>query len=471
MVAASVLVGCYTDPINMRPNVSIAPPSEPIFRGAPAPFTATASDPDGDAPFFAWATTDGECQPGLPENAWPTQWEPGTMTSTTSSSFLVDQAPALTFCVWVKAFDQYGAANVAALTCKPLDNPPMARITVTAPPDAASFPLHTSFELSGATSSDADNDTLTDTWQVISSPDPMLDVTACASGPTCAFKADVSGSYDVQLKVSDGTDISMISKTLLVSPGQVPQAMLERVSPTGPGPYPLGTSFKLSSALSMGGDAANALKPLWQPLNHDGAPGSTASLIPCPDSPTMDDVRCFTADKPGTYGVQLAVMNDTTSPLTTLTLEVLDDQAPCIGMTTPPIPPTPTSTVPASAMLGTMFTVMTVLDDLDSLPKAAPPADPSAQNLFGLPHYQWFVSDPLDPTAALMPTWVDSPMFPIDPGMYELGQQVRVRLQISDVDTGRSAKEFAACTDDSCFTGAQTDGCFQRVTWTVGFTL
>jgi hypothetical protein len=72
MVAASLLVGCYTDPINMRPNVSIALQSDPIFRGGAAMFTATASDPNGDAVSYWWATTEEPCPAdATAESNWP----------------------------------------------------------------------------------------------------------------------------------------------------------------------------------------------------------------------------------------------------------------------------------------------------------------------------------------------------------------------------------------------------------------
>ncbi|HSZ81132.1 MAG TPA: hypothetical protein VLA14_02565 [Polyangia bacterium] len=465
VVATGLLVGCYTGPINMRPTVSIDPQAAPIYRGESLTFTATWSDPNGDSAVLWWLRADGACPADFAdESAWPPmdqsmdQWTREPQLSIDGR----DEAP--TFCVWVKAVDSHGAASVDARTYDRMDHAPNALIALIAPPDDTSFPLHTQFQLSGAPSTDEDtSDTLTFTWAV-SSPDldlDKLDVTDCMVGKVCSFKADASGEYDVTLTVSDGTETSSVPRTLRVRPGALPVARLELISPQGPGPYPLGTTFRVSSALSTGGDAMNPLQPLWMPLNRDGAQGSAAMLKDCVDAPSPD-VQCFTADAQGTYAVQVTVMNDTTSAPATLTLEVLPDEPPCIGLTTPPVT---APIVSAVASAGMTFTVATVDDDLDSFPPTTSD-DPTAQALFGVPHFQWFLERG---TSGFQTSLVDSNSFVIDPGMFEVGEQIRVRLEIADDDTTRSALEFKACTDDTCFTGAQSDGCFQRVTWTVNF--
>ncbi len=369
--------------------------------------------------------------------------------------------PSATFCAWVKAVDSHGAASVDARAFFRQDHAPNALISLVSPQDDTSFPLHTTFQLTGAPSTDDDtSDTLTFTWEVVSSPDPKLDVTGCMVGKTCSFKADASGEYDVKLTASDGTETSSVVRSLRVLPGAPPAAVLELISPTGPGPYPLGTTFRVSWALSTGGDAMNPLTPNWI-LNRDGAPGSIATLTGCVDDPSSLEVQCFTADAAGTYAVQLTVSNDTTSAPTTLALMVLPDQPPCIGDTMPQV----TATV-VSAVASTKLTFSaTVDDDLDSLPLTMSD-DPAAQALFGVPHFHWFIESG---TSGFNTILVDANSFKIDPGEFQIGDQARVRLEISDDDADRSAKEFQACTADTCFTGAPSDGCFQRVTWTVNF--
>ena len=453
-----LLVGCYTDPINMRPTVSIDPQTAPVFRGEAFTVTATWHDLDGDGVSPYWLQTDGACPPDF---AAVSAWPPATAEWTSEQSMTVDgDDPAPTFCVWVKVVDTHGAAGVDARTYQPTDHPPNALITLVAPTDETSFALHTQFQLSAASSTDADASdmsTLIFTWDVVSSPDPKLDVTGCMAGNTCSFKADASGEYDVKLTVSDGTDMSSVVRTLRVLPGAPPVALLEVTSPTTPGPYPLGTTFRVSAALSTGGDAMNPIDPTWMPLNLDGAPGSKAQLTGCVDDPSSLEVQCFTADAPGTYAVQLTVSNDTTSAPATLTVTVLPDQPPCLGILTPSAPP-----VSWNASTKLTFSA-TVDDDLDAFPPKVS-ADTAEQSLFGVPHFQWFLDD-MDGTG-FHPVWVDENTFPIPAGMFQTLDQARVRLEISDDDTERSAKEFAACTTDFCFTSAS---CFQRTTWTVNF--
>jgi PKD repeat protein len=454
-----LLVGCYTDPINMRPSVSIDPQTEPLSRGEALHFTATWNDPNGDGASLWWLRTD-TCPVAFADES---NWPPAMQWMNEPFMNIDGQDTAATFCVWVKAVDSHGAASVDARQYDRVDHAPNALITLDAPTDDKSFPLHTQFQLSGASSTDedaSDMSTLTFSWQVVSSPDPKLDVTGCMAGKVCSLEADASGEYDVKLTVSDGTDTSSVVRTLRVLPGVPPVALLELISPTGPGPYPLGTTFRISSALSTGGDAMNPLTPNWT-LNLDGTPGSTAVRKQCVDDPSPD-VQCFTADAAGTYAVQLTVTNDTTSSPATLTLEVLPDQPPCIGMTMPPVTATIVSAV---ASMGMTFKVSTVEDDLDSIPPTTSD-DPAAQALFGVPHFQWFVEHG---TSGFSTTFVDANSFKIDPDEFQIGDQARVRLEISDDDADRSAKEFKACTDDTCFTGAEADGCFQRVTWTVNF--
>jgi hypothetical protein len=461
IVLSCLLVGCYTDPINMRPTVSIDPQAAPVVRGETFKVTATWHDIDGDGVSPYWLQTDGSCPPGFADEAL---WPPATEWTSEQSMTIDGHDPAATFCVWVKVVDSYGAASVDARTYDPVDHAPNALIALVTPADATSFPLHTQFQLSGASSTDEDTSdmsTLTFSWEVVSSPDPKLDVTGCMVGKTCSFKADASGEYDVKLTVSDGTETSSVVRTLRVLPGAQPVALLELISPTGPGPYPLGTTFRVSGALSTGGDAMNPLTPNWMPLNHDGAPGSVAMRADCVDDPSPF-VQCFTADAAGTYAVQLTVSNDTTSAPATLMLVVLPDEPPCIGDTMPPVTAT---TISAVASAGMTFKVLTVEDDLDSIPPATSD-DPAVQALFGMPHFHWFVERE---TAGFNTNLVDANSFKLDPGAFHIGEQARVRLEISDDDADRSAKEFQACTDDTCFTGAAADGCFQRVTWTANF--
>jgi hypothetical protein len=90
-------------------------------------------------------------------------------------------------------------------------------------------------------------------------------------------------------------------------------------------------------------------------------------------------------------------------------------------------------------------------------------ADPVAQALFHKPNFRWS-SSPDEMT--MFQTVGNDSVFSILPDPSAVGTQLLLRLEITDDDTDRSAKEFAGCMGDTCST---SDGCFQRVTWTVKF--
>jgi hypothetical protein len=440
VAAACFWTGCYTGPINMRPTVSITAPLDPIFRGQALTYTATASDPDSDTVTLEWVETAGACPRGFDQpSAWPTTgWTPG-------SQLVVQGKDAkATFCVWVKASDGYGAATVDARTGDPQDRAPVAVLELASPPSAPSYPAHTPFVLSAEKSTDPDQgDVIRFEWTLVDSPSQTATLAACQPPSTDADRcltADAPGDYQVELRVvDDSTKDSIVYKTLRVLPGQLPTAALDLVSPAGSGPYALGSPFRVSGANSTGGDPM--VEYVWQ---LDAAPTSLAVLADC-DGKGDTSVRCFVADVPGTYRVTLNAKNQTgQSPAVSATYVVAADQPPCLDQTTPDVATTVTTM--------TSFTVSSVSDDLDPYP--------------GTASMQWFVSEGGGPFVLREK---DFPSFPL-PQVYSVGDVVRVRLEISDRDTERSAKAFLACGDaDVCTqpTAIHPGTCFQRVTWTV----
>jgi hypothetical protein len=460
LVAGCLWAGCYTDPVNMPPTVEINQRPQPD-RGATVPYTATATDPDDDPVAIAWAAVAGGCPTDpLDPTGWPaaSQW---TSPQAANQSFTVG-APttrAPSFCVWAKAIDSWGASAVAALEGQPMDHAPVAALDVVSPANAPSFPLGTSFTLSAARSSDADGDPLQFCWVLKSRPSGVPDFAPCTaetSSPTQTFVASVAGVYDVALQVSDGVDTTTVDTTLMVQPGHVPTPAIALVSPTGAGPFPLGSVFHVSGAHSTVPDPGDVLTCTWEPIDLTGAPGSIATLAPCPDTTNACE-QCFTADAPGTYRVTLDAADQTgTAQPVSLSVVVNPDEPPCLGTTDPDFASPLLSQMPADDVL---FTVLTVDDDLDPYPNAA--------SLAMQAHFSWFQSAN---AAVFAPIEDDFPRYEIHPNEFALGDQVRVRLQIRDDDTDRSAKEFLACGDaDVCFTGPPSAGCFQRVTWTVSY--
>jgi hypothetical protein len=443
VAAAYLWTGCYTGPINMRPTVSIHAPPDPIFRGLPLTYTATASDPDGDTVTLEWVETAGACPSGFDQpSAWPTTgWTPGDRLVVQGKD---SESP---FCVWVEARDPYGAATVDAHTGDPQDRAPVAVLELAMPPNAPSYPAHTMFVLSAEKSTDPDpGDVIQFKWMLKSAPTPNPQFGPCAPPSTDAVRcltADAGGDYQVELRVvDDSMKESIVEKTLHVLPGQLPTAALDLVSPPGTVPYPLGSTFQVSGSGSTGADGP--MLPLEYRWTLDAAPTSLAALADCDGKGDMS-VRCFVADVPGTYHVTLIVQNQTgQSPAVSATYIVAADQPPCLDQAMPDVATTVTTM--------TSFTVSGVSDDLDPYP--------------GTASMQWFVSESGGPFVLREK---DFPSFQL-PQVYSVGDVVRVRLEISDRDTERSAKAFLACGDaDVCTqpSAIHPGTCFQRVTWTV----
>jgi hypothetical protein len=429
--------GCFTDPVNMSPTVRINPPA-PFFRGQPVPYTATVTDPDGDQPGLQWVLVPARCQAGA--DAPVRGWVPATefdVPSTETTS---------TFCVFAKATDRYGASSFDAIQGDPLDHAPSAMLDLLMPADAPSFKPGTMFVLSAEKSTDPDPgdvDSLTFDWTLKSTPSQTSQLLACPDSPSNMARrcltADAAGDYQVEVVVTDpAKQFSIVDKTLHVAPGQLGSPAIDLVSPSGAGPYPLGSLFQVSGKSSDGVD-------LGYNWTFDPPPGTSMTSGPCNDPSS----QCFTADVPGTYRIGLSVKNEAgDSPVVWATFVVAPDQPPCIDHTTPDFGPSVTILT-----ADTNFVVDLVSDDLDPFP---PTAD-----------MQWWESDN-DGLFRLVEK--DFPSFELFHVNFIPGDKVRLRLEVHDRDINRSQKAFLACGDaDVCtqMSLIHPDTCFQRVTWTV----
>jgi hypothetical protein len=441
IVVAVLSVGCYTDPVNMRPNVRIDTPATSVLRGQALTFSATTSDPDNDAVTLWWTKTPGACPPGF---AAPTQWPDARQFKMGPTLDVAAGDTSSPWCIWVKATDPPGAATVDALALDALDRPPAAVLELRSPPYAASFPLHTMFVLSADKSTDPDpGDVLGFKWKA--SPSMTASLLPCpgeASEAVKCFTADVAGDYQIEVEVFDTnhTKSSFVTQPLRVLPGQLPVADIELVTPEGRPPYPLGGLFRVSGAHSTGDNGFTL--PAFDWSDFRPAPGSKAAIGACDDAPSPD-VQCFTADVPGPYRVGLTVSNDAgRSAPVSATYEVAPDQPPCIDATTPKEPMTSM----------TKFSLDSASDDLDQ----------------GMLHLRWLQSDPNGTSFALALT--DFPLFTLPTGEFTFGDLVRVRLEVLDRDTKRADDAFRACGNaDTCTAVSliHPAPCFQRVTWTV----
>jgi hypothetical protein len=447
LLVTCLAAGCFTDPINMSPTVRIDAPPDPIFRGVPVPYTATASDPDGDTVTLQWALKAKACPPDFQsQSLWPVDgWKPGNNGSNELDLGAADTTS--TFCVWVKASDRYGAANVDARTGDPQDQAPVAALDLVSPADAQSFPLHTMFTLSAAATQDPDDPQSTllpFAWSVTALSSPNVAFVPCPTPQPDTVRcllADVADDYQVEVRVTDSAmKTSTARKTLHVVPGQPPVALVDLVAPTGSGPFPLGSTFQVSAARSTGD--GTVLRYVWTASQSDG---SAVPFQPCAGS-SDPAVACFTAPTSGTYNVGLTVRNDAgKSASVSVSYMVAPDQPPCIDLTTPDFRD------PVTTM--TVFDVDSVSDDLDPYPS--------------FKSMQWFVTDD---AGAFVPRETGFPSLTLNPLGLSFGQNLRVRVEIHDRNTMESEAAFIACGDqDFCSLPSliHPTTCFQRVTWTL----
>jgi len=222
---ALVAAGCFSDPINHPPSVSIEGPNTPPPRQTPVTFHAQASDQDGDTTHLKWAYFADDCTSGLPSGMWDVQADEASYT-------VYGEKTNGPFCLWVMATDSHGATGNAHWATDPQDRAPTAAIDIVAPDPMTTnmgmmvYPLYSIFELAPRVS-DPEGDMLDPPNLVFDhvAPGSAAVLKPCGppnSGHEC-FIADVSGEYKVALTVTDSKkQQGMASQSLVVLPDQVP---------------------------------------------------------------------------------------------------------------------------------------------------------------------------------------------------------------------------------------------------------
>jgi hypothetical protein len=150
-------MGCFTDPVNERPTVSIVP-HDPVARGVKLHFTADWHDDQSAPPTFVWgaADTDSPCVDGEKLPDAPSQTGTGLM-------FAPSFDTAGFHCVFVTATDSFNASSSAVLALRIDDQPPMAVIlqvvagTGALVPPPTNFPLYSNLRFTASGSSDTDS--------------------------------------------------------------------------------------------------------------------------------------------------------------------------------------------------------------------------------------------------------------------------------------------------------------------------
>jgi hypothetical protein len=262
---------------------------------------------------------------------------------------------------------------------------------------------------------------------------------------------------------------------------QAPTAHIDVVSTAGqpastPGQslsLPLFATVVLSGAASNDAeDDAQHLTPKWT-VYKDEKP--VATIATCPDKTKGEFVCTFTTQDPGSYRVELVVVDsgELSSEPAEQAIDVGADQLPSIELdSAAPLAPTAPDDPPllALASLDLTFAINRVDDDGDPYPSSDrqnPYPAPPAGFVWYLRHFQP-VSDPFR-------RWIgNSPTLTIPAGTFLPGDTIQVRAEYHDRVTACQPRTpgcnaaFSAC-DVAATICYASDFRAQWVTWTVAF--
>jgi peptidoglycan/xylan/chitin deacetylase (PgdA/CDA1 family)/PKD repeat protein len=277
--AAMVTISASTPPGNSPP-VANAGSAQTVHEGATVILDGSkSSDPDGDTITYAWSFT-----------SKPTE-STATLSNATivNPTFMADKGG--NYVLQLIVTDSHGAASTpASVTISTINSAPVANAG-----SAQTVPKGAIVTLDGSKSSDPDGDTITYAWSFTSKPTGST--AALANGTTMhpTFTADVIGSYALQLIVTDQWGAVSTPATIMVS-----------VSNSAPVAN-AGPAQTVSVGATVTLDGSNSSDPDGDTITYawtfTSKPiGSTAILN---NYTTMHPT--FTADKAGSYVVQLLV--------------------------------------------------------------------------------------------------------------------------------------------------------------------
>jgi hypothetical protein len=257
---------------------------------------------------------------------------------------------------------------------------------------------------------------------------------------------EMAATYCVWVRVTDKYGASALRNVTVTAVNRRPEAAMEIQQPPRnlAGTYDLYSTIRISAAPSSDQDG-DQLTRQWTLRRFP--PASQAMLTSCSPTSPEDLAKCFFADVPGSYEVELVVNDtiDSSEPAREI-LTVDPDKLPCIG-TIPPPKLVLDPTVPRD------FRVLEVRDDGDPFPYT-----PASQLTFF-----WSVRRGTDPWQ-MIPGHALLNVVRIEAQTFTVGELVSLRVEVQDrqrvvVDGG--------CGDrDTC---PSTGDCPQRVTWNLEY--
>ena len=211
--------------------------------------------------------------------------------------------------------------------------------------------------------------------------------------------------------------------------------------------WPVGLPITVRATASAPGGAAVTLA--WEPLY---SPGSTTNDVAwgteTVDPATDVHTNQFTPDAAGAWTVRVQASDGLKTDEQTLMLLVQPDQPPCLGTTDPALA---SGTIVVDQ--ARRFSVLSVDDDIDVFPP--PPATAKGMGTTG---FHWSLASPAS-GGALVPIGADANDVVIDPTQYAPGDQLDLRVDITDAVT----RTPCDASQPTCSVAGNT--CLQRQTW------
>jgi hypothetical protein len=172
------------------------------------------------------------------------------------------------------------------------------------------LPANTTVTLRGTSSSDADGDALTYAWTLLSKPAGSAAALSATNTATVQLTTDLSGSYQVLLRVSDPSGAYSEQTLTIASGNAAPVAVLDKSRMS----VLAGASSAASASYSYDDDG-DSLSYSWA---LDAKPAGSAATIS-----SSSAALAFTPDVAGTYVASVTVSDGKASSIAYLTIRAL----------------------------------------------------------------------------------------------------------------------------------------------------
>jgi hypothetical protein len=281
-------------------------------------------------------------------------------------------------------------------------------------------------------------------WHGSMSSDPRADMLSgqATDTPSCVwvFAIDSHGAISADNLTVTPKNQAPMAQIAVVAPEAV------AVAASGLASYPLYSTIQLSSAGTFDPDGDPLMNRTWT-LTRPNQP-NPAPLTSCNDA----ELCSFTADATGQYDISFTTSDGTDMGTKPLSIFINQDQPPCIANTNYSFrrpAPTPVS---AKNPYPDAVEVDTVSDDGDPYPS------PTSHL-----HFRWYIE-----INGQGLQFFDHDYFSESLVGYDIGDVVKLRVEVLDRNPATEAKLYQCGDADSCTINGNLD-CSQRVTWTFEF--